>query len=57
MIQKELTWKVRAIVEKVDEILSDPETPLYIKEMLDDIREMAHSIQSQLDSGQIKIQE
>ena len=55
MIQKELAWKVRAIIEKVDEILSDPTTPLYIKETLDDIKEMAQSIQHQLDSGHIKI--
>ncbi len=57
MIQKELAWKVRVIIEKVDEILSDPTTPLYIKEMLDDIKEMAQSIQQQLDSGHIKISE
>ena len=57
MIQKELAWKVRVIIEKVDEILSDPDTPLYIKETLDDIKEMAQSIQHQLDSGHIKISE
>lgn len=57
MIQKELAWKIRTIIERVDEILTDPETPLYIKETLDDIKEMAQSIQNQLDSGHIKISE
>ena len=57
MIQKELTWKIRTIIERVDEILTDPETPLYIKETLDDIKDMAQSIQAQLDSGHIKISE
>jgi hypothetical protein len=57
MIQKELAWKIRTIIERVDEILTDPETPLYIKETLDDIKEMAQSIQTQLDSGHIKISE
>ena len=57
MIQKELAWKIRTIIERVDEILTDPETPLYIKETLDDIKEMAQSIQIQLDSGHIKISE
>lgn len=57
MIQKELAWKIRTIIERVDEILTDPETPLYIKETLDDIKEMAKSIQTQLDSGHIKISE
>jgi hypothetical protein len=56
MKQKELEWKIRAIIEKIDEVLIDPDTPDYIKETLDDVKEMAQSIFQAVDKGTVKIE-
>ncbi|MCK4518566.1 MAG: hypothetical protein KAU12_00460 [Candidatus Omnitrophica bacterium] len=57
MLQKELEWKIRSIIEKITEVLSDPDTPDYIKEILDDVKDMAQSILQAVDKGNIKIKE
>jgi hypothetical protein len=53
MLQKELEWKIRAIVERIDEILNDPDTPFHIKEMVEDIKEMASAIQEGVERNSI----
>ena len=54
MLQKELEWKVRAIVERMDDIMNDPDTPFHIKEMMDDIKEMAVAIKDGVDDKSIQ---
>ena len=56
MKQSELEWKIRAIIEKINEVLSDPDTPDYIKETLDDVKEMAQSIFQAVEKGAVKIE-
>jgi transcription initiation factor IIE alpha subunit len=55
MEAKEFEWKIRSIIERSDEVLEDPDTPEYIKEIMDDIREIAQSIQHELEKGKINI--
>ena len=55
MNQKELEWKIRSIIEKINEVLNDPDTPDYIKETLDDVKEMSQSIFQEVKKGIIKI--
>jgi len=55
MLQKEFEWKIRLIVEKSSETLDVPELPDYLKETLDDIKEMAQSIQNEINNGKIKV--
>lgn len=57
MQEKEFEWKIRSIVERSNEVLDDPDTPEHIKEILDDIREIAQSIQNEFGRGKIKILE
>jgi hypothetical protein len=54
MLQKEFEWKIRFIIEKTSEVLDVPELPDYLRETLDDIKEMAQSIQNEVNSGNIK---
>lgn len=54
MLQKELEWKVRAIVERIDDIMNDPDTPFHIKEMMDDIKDMASAIKDGVEGKSIK---
>lgn len=54
MQQKELEWKIRTIIEKTNQILNDPDTPDHIKEILDDVKEMATSIFQAVDEGKVK---
>jgi len=53
MLQKELEWKSRMIVERLDEILNDPDTPFHIKETMEDIREMAMAIHDGIENHSI----
>lgn len=55
MKQNELEWKIRAIIEKINEVLNDPDTPDYIKETLEDVKEMAQSIFQAVDQGSVSI--
>lgn len=57
MLQKEFEWKIRFIIEKTSEVLAVPELPDYLRETLDDIKEMAQSIQNEVNSGNIKFPE
>ena len=57
MLQKEFEWKIRLIIEKASEVLNVPELPDYLKETLDDIKDMAQSIQNEITEGKIRVKE
>lgn len=57
MLQKEFEWKIRLIIEKISEVLDVPELPDYLRETLDDIKEMTQSIQKEINNGKVKISE
>lgn len=57
MEKKEFEWKIRSVIERCDEVLADPDTPEHIKEILDDIRGMARSIQQEFKPGKTSLSE
>ena len=57
MLRKEFEWKIRFIIEKTSQVLDVPELPDYLRETLDDIKEMAQSIQNEVYNGKIKFVE
>jgi hypothetical protein len=57
MKQKEFEWKIRHIIEKTSEVLDVPELPDYLRGTLEDIKEIAQSIQHEITKGKIKFSE
>lgn len=55
MLQKEFEWKIRLIIEKTSDVLDVPELPDYLRETLDDIKEIAQTIQNETQNGKIRV--